>query len=183
MGVFCVEDFESERNIGHPNDSDSKARQIFGLLADTRDHLELARSELAAEERLAGIGTPLRPGDIRQPGHGDPTASAASRLSDARDRVTELERRISEIEGASFNMLRAVPVARWEFVARCRCLYGWDMQAIANEAKVSKRTAYSYLRKALEWMDASGASAEAFERLFCNARDSSRDCTELHDPA
>lgn len=58
-------------------------------------------------------------------------------------------------------MLASVPVARWEFVARCRLLYGWDMQAVANSAHVSRRTAYTYLRNALEWMDASGAADRA----------------------
>lgn len=174
---------ELRREEGGVSDGELMARRIFGLLADARGNLELARSELAAEEKLAGMGAPSRPGDVRRPGHGDPTVSAAARLSDARSRVSDLERMVSEIEDVANGMLRAVPIAKWEFVARCRCLYGWDMRAIANEAKVSRRTAYSYLRKALEWMDASGASTEASERLSCDVRGSAWDCTGLHAPA
>lgn len=155
------------------------ARRVFDALAAVRESLDLARRELEAEERSSG-GARRLPGEVGRPGHGDPTASAAARLSDARDRVAELERRVSAIEDAACDMLRAVPVAKWEFVARCRCLHGWDMQVVANEARVSRRTAYSYLRKALDWMDASGASAKAHGRL---PSDAAQDCTGTHAPA
>ena len=136
------------------------ARRVFDALAAARESLDLARRELEAEEGSSGGARGL-PGNPRRPGHGDPTFASAARLSEARERVEEIEAKAGLLEEEARLMLASVPVARWEFVARCRLLYGWDMQAVANSACVSKRTAYTYLRKALEWMDASGAADRA----------------------
>lgn len=136
------------------------ARRVFDALAAARESLDLARRELEVEERSSGGARGL-PGEPRRSGHGDPTFASAARLSEARARVEEIGAQAGLLEEAARLMLASVPVARWEFVARCRLLYGWDMQAVANSAHVSRRTAYTYLRKALEWMDASGAADRA----------------------
>lgn len=144
------------------------ALQIIKYLVKAKEDLELARSELEAEEAMIGIKTPPRLGDVRGSVRGDPTFTSAARLSDARNRVVILEHRVLVFEDSVQIMLKTVPVSKWEFVVRCRYLYGWDMQAIANKAKISKRTAYTYMRRATEWMDTSGASASAFEFLRRN---------------